>query len=333
MKKTLLKVIAVLCVYSILFSSLPLIASGTGGRDLRIPPADPTRSPDFVRLTNRGNAPPQFYESFIGFNSQFVVLEGRRAATGIGSSSDADAWDFTFYINNLHVLENRLDGAEQILPQITHEVVNGTEKAVLLYRMGDSEDPLEEAAKRQEQQKHLNDAIRRIAGLPKDDALRQMETERVPFPQTAYMADFTIKGNGSLTGSCQDGVSEAYGMQITHPHEPPQYVGAITYHVALTIDGMDYARAVVTFSDSAYGLNHTWVLEGHLGVAQPQKPPQRPKPPKKPEIDWDDPFAPMRPKDPPEIDPNDPFAPLDTRNPQPPEPDPFAPMDARNRGG
>jgi len=294
-------------------------ASGVGGgRDLRIPPTDPTRSPDFVRLTNRGNAPPQTYNYALGYQTTFIVLEGKKVATDIGASSDADAWDFTLNVNYLHHQDKT--GTEPYIsfawPRVTHEIAKGTEKAVLLYRTDgrENEDPLEEAARRQEQQKNINEAIRRVARLPKDDALRQMETERTPFPQTAYIADFTITGNGYLSDQTHDGkIRDFWGAETMSEHDDGQFVGTLIYKVSLTIDDMDYARAVITFTDSN-GYPRQWTLEGYMGVAQPQKPPQRPKPPEKPDIDYDDPFAPMRPKDPPEIDPNDPFAPMDAHN-------------------
>ena len=285
-----------------------------------------------IRLTNVGGSPPQMYTSSVGYNTHFVVLEGRKTATGI--DSDADAWDFTLYINNLHVMDKRLDTATQVQPKISHEIVRGTEESVLVYRLNDSGNPQNDAAARQQHNQSTIETIRRIAELPKAEAMREMDALEVPFPQTAYMADFELTGYGAQTSSCQDGVYEIYGIQTSNPPEPAQYGGAIVYHVVLTVDDLGYATANVTFFD-IYGMTHPWVLEGFLGTAQPQKPPKPPKPPKPnddwefiPPEDYDDTFVPPDDYLPPKTDPDWEFVPPEDYLPPKTDPDwEFVPPD------
>lgn len=289
MKKRLLRAVTVLCAMMLLFMTLPLTASGAGGEvPLKIKGTDVTEM-KFMRLTNRGDMPPRRYTHPLGYYTTYIVLEGKKVATGVGSMDDG--WDFTLYVN-FYAFQDKI-GLEPTFKftesRITHELVNGTEKGVLVYYTGEpgSDDPEEQAAAEQKNKNDTKDEIRKVAGMPKDEALSEMEAAPVPIAQTVYLADFTITGNGTLGVDSHDGKLSSPGGSTVSEMDKPQFAGKLIYNVALKVDDFGYATAVITLTD-ALGHPHKWTLEGYMGAEQPQKPKKPPKPKPK----EDDPLAP-----------------------------------------
>jgi len=333
------KLLSALCVFALLLTLLPPPAIAAA--PLTINPADPGKELNMVRMTNRSNMPPQYQSSEYHYTTDSIILEGKKVATGI--NSDADAWDFTLYINhmfNQFYLGDPTYKFALTFPRITHEIARGEEKAVLLYNTGDPQTPEEAAQAQQERQQSTLSLIQKIADLPKAEAMAEMEVVEVPYPQTAYMADFTITGNGYMTGDSMDGTIQTPSGAETAEKDEPMYAGTLIYNVSLTIDDMGYARATINFTD-ALGFGHSWVVEGFLGTAQPQKPPKPPKPKKPPEYnfdippewefippeDYDDTFVPPEDYLPPK-NPLDELAPLDGYDPRTRDADP--PKDPNN---
>ena len=313
MKKSLLKITTILCALVFLFAVLPIAASGVGGAPVKVKATD-LQAMNFMQLTNRGGMPPQFQDTGYNTLAYSIVLEGKKVATGVGSNDDA--WDFTLYVYfNEEIYRTGIEPIFQYTPtSVTQEIVKGTEKGVLLFWTGDpdDEDPERQAAKKQEQKKNSLDQLNNLAGLPKGAV--PPVPENIPFPQTMYLADFTITGNGYLGGATRDGwiLCTVTGSRDVAEHTEPEFRGTLIYNVQLKVDDMGYATATITFTCSM-GHGHQWKLEGYLGISQPQKPKKPPTPPKPPKKPDDDDLAPL------DTDPDD-LAPLDT------EPDDLAPL-------
>jgi hypothetical protein len=231
-----------------------------------------------MRLVNRGDAPPQKQDFGLGYYTTYITLEGKKVATGVGSMDDG--WDFTLYVNYYNT-QNKTGGeplAKFTKARITHELVNGKENGVLLYYTGEpgSDDPQQQAAAEQESKQNSREEIKKIAGLPKSEALPEIEATKVPFPETVYLADFTITAGGRLGAISHDGYAQGPGGGGKAEKDKPEYVGKLIYNVQLQVDDMGYATAVITLTD-ALGYPHTWRLEGFMGKEQPKKPPKKPQ--------------------------------------------------------
>ena len=302
MRKSLMKISAFLCVFSLLFSLHLLPASGAGaGKPLKLKATD-IQAMNYMQLTNRGNMPPQFQDTGYNKYTTIIALQGKKRAVGVGSNDDV--WDFLLDVDAMEVIY-KTGGEPFITVEVnptTEELVTGRERGVLLYWTGDpdDEDPEEQARQKQGKKQDSLDKIKRASDMSKDEFEKERDDLKVPFPETVYMADFSIVAHGMSGPGTQGGYINVGGQYGGSEAPDPQYYGKITYNVQLTVDDMGYAKAVINFTD-CNGYPRMWTLEGFIGTSK-NKPPKKPEPKKE---DPDDDLAPLTNPDGSLVTPND----------------------------